>query len=95
MEISRLQGLVPVPGIIGKPNWQTPQMPVTFATWPAPGAFSTGRLVLVHYAKAQIDVGDLGVDRSGKTFHYPARITVLWLLKGSHAKEIRGAKSFL
>jgi hypothetical protein len=46
MEISRLHGLVPVPGMIGVPNWETPQMALTLATWPAGVLFSTADLFL-------------------------------------------------
>lgn len=44
MEISRLQGLVPLPGMIGTPNWENPQIEVRLATWPAGVLFSTADL---------------------------------------------------
>jgi hypothetical protein len=46
MEISRLHGLEPFPGIIGVPNWETPQIELRFATWPAGVLFSTADLLL-------------------------------------------------
>jgi hypothetical protein len=45
MEISRLQGLLPLPGIIGTPNWETPQIAVTFAAWFPATLFPTAELL--------------------------------------------------
>ena len=59
MEISRLQGLEPLPGIIGTPNWENPQIESGSRPDPLLSAVLDRRFILVHNPQAQVDVGNL------------------------------------
>ena len=77
MEISRLQGLEPLPGIIGTPNCENPQIAVRFATWPAPEPlFSTADLFLFTTPRLKSTSG-IWASTGPKKIPYPPRITVL------------------
>src|ERR1700685_3468264 len=94
MEISRLQGLEPLPGMTGTPNWENPQIAVRFATCPAGVLFSTADLFWFTTPRLKSTAGICSSIGPYK-IACPPRITVLWSLKGSHANDTRGAKSFL